>query len=77
MYFTTKEIFTTLSNLLPDFTEKDIEDFMGITTYKKVGKNKTILKSRVLTKKAFLILNGTVRGTISKTTKASTFNVYA
>ncbi len=64
MYFTTKEIFAILSKQLPDLTEKDIEDFMGITTYKKAGKNKTILKSGVLTKKAFLILNGTVRGYI-------------
>ena len=64
MPFTTIEIFTALSKLLPDLTEKDIKDFMGITTYKKVGKNKIILKSGIRTKKVFLILNGTVRGYI-------------
>ena len=64
MHFTTKEIFTTLSKLLPDLTEKDIKDFMGITTCKKVAKNKIILKSGIKTKKVFLILNGTVRGYI-------------
>jgi len=64
MHFTTKEIFAALSKLLPDLTEKDINDFMGISTYKKVDKNKIILKSGMRTKKVFLILKGTVRGSI-------------
>ena len=65
MHFTTKEIYTTLSDQLPALTEKDIEDFMSITTYKKVAKNKIILKSGIKTKKVFLILKGTVRGYIT------------
>ena len=64
MHFTTKEIFAILSKELPDLSDKDIEDFMSITTYKKVGKNKIILKSGIRTKKVFLILKGTVRGCI-------------
>ena len=64
MHFTTKEIFTTLSKLFPDLTKKDINAFMGISTYKKVDKNKVIQKSGIQTKKVFLILKGTVRGYI-------------
>ncbi len=64
MHFTTIEIFAALSKLLPDLTEKDINDFIGISTYKKVDKNKIILKSGIRTKKVFLILKGTVRGYI-------------
>ena len=64
MPFTTIEIFAALSKLLPNLTEKDIKDFMGITTYKIVDKNEIILRSGIRTKKIFLILKGTVRGYI-------------
>jgi len=64
MHFTTEEIFTILSKELPDLNEKDIEEFLNITIYKKIVKNKIILKSGIRTKKVFLILNGTVRGYI-------------
>ncbi len=64
MHFTTKEIFAILSKELPDLSDKDIEDFLSITTYKIVDKNKIILKSGIRTKKVFLILKGTVRGYI-------------
>ena len=65
MYFTTNEIYTALTKVLPNLNEKDLEDFLSITTYKKVGKNEIILKSGIQTKKVFLILNGTVRGYIT------------
>jgi len=65
MHFTTKEIFSVLSNQLPDLSEQDIKEFMSIITYKKVDKNDIILKSGTQTKKVFLILNGTVRGYIT------------
>jgi len=64
MYFTTDEIFTALSKLLPNLNEKDIEDFLSITTYKSVNKNVIIQKSGIQTKKIFLILKGTARGYI-------------
>ncbi len=65
MHFTTQEISTALSKQLPNLTEKDIENFMSIITYKKVDKNSIILKSGTQTKKVFLILKGTVRGYIT------------
>jgi len=64
MHFTTDEIFTALSKLLPNLNEKDIEDFLSITTYKNVSKNVIIQRSGIQTKKVFLILKGTVRGYI-------------
>jgi len=64
MHFITKEVFTVLSNMLPNLNEKDIEDFLSITTYKNVNKNEIIQKSGIKTKKVFLILKGTVRGYI-------------
>jgi len=64
MYFTTDEIFTALSKVLPNLKEKDIEDFLSITTYKNVNKNVIIQRSGLQTKKVFLILMGTVRGYI-------------
>ncbi|MCF6224195.1 MAG: Crp/Fnr family transcriptional regulator [Flavobacteriaceae bacterium] len=64
MHLTTEELFTALSKHLPNLTKKDIEDFMSITTYKKVEKSKIILKNGLQTKKVFLILKGTVRGYI-------------
>ena len=64
MHFTTKKIFALLSKEFPNFSDKDVEDFMSITIYKRVDKNKTIQKSGIKTKKVFLILKGTVRGYI-------------
>ena len=64
MHFTSNDIFTTLSELLPNLNEKDIEEFLSITTYKNVNKNMIIQKSGIQTKKVFLILKGTVRGYI-------------
>ena len=64
MLFTSKEVFTTLSKVLPNFGEKDLEDFLSITTYKNVNKNVIIQRSGVQSKKVFLILQGTVRGYI-------------
>ena len=64
MHFTTKKIIAIVSKELPDLNDKDIEEFLNITTYKKIVKNKIILKSGIRTKKVFLILNGTVRGYI-------------
>jgi predicted mannosyl-3-phosphoglycerate phosphatase (HAD superfamily) len=39
MHFTTNEIVKALSKMLPNLDEKDLEDFMSITTYKNVNKN--------------------------------------
>ncbi len=64
MHFTTKEIFALLSKELPNLSPKDIESFLNITTYHNLNKNEIILKSGIKTKKAFLILKGTVRGYI-------------
>ncbi len=64
MHFTTNEIFTALSKVFPNLDEKDLEDFLSITTYKKVNKNTIIQRSGLQTKKVFLILKGTVRGYI-------------
>ena len=64
MHFTTNDIFTALTELLPNLNENDIEDFLSITTYKNVNKNVIIQKSGIQTKKIFLILKGTVRGYI-------------
>ena len=64
MHFTTKEIFKALSKVLSNLNKKDIEDFLSITTYKKVNKNMIIQRSGLQTKKVFLILKGTVRGYI-------------
>lgn len=64
MNLSPKEINSILKEKLPNLTQKDIDDFFNITTYKKMGKNKIILKSGMQTKKAFLILDGTVRGYI-------------
>lgn len=65
MQFTSKEISVSLSKYLPSFTEKDIEDFKSITTYKKVTKNVIIQSGGQQSKKVFLILKGTVRGYIT------------
>jgi CRP-like cAMP-binding protein len=64
MHFTTNDIFTALSKVLPNLYEKDIENFLSITTYKNVNKNVIIQRSGIQTKKVFLILEGTVRGYI-------------
>ena len=64
MILSEKEINNILKEKLPNLSQKDMNDFFNITTYKKMGKNKIILKSGMQTKKAFLILDGTVRGYI-------------
>ena len=44
MNLSPKEINSILKEKLPNLTQKDIKDFFNITTYKKMGKNKIILK---------------------------------
>ena len=64
MILSQKDINKILTEKLPNLSQKDMDDFLNITIYKKMDKNKIILKSGMLTKKAFLILDGTVRGYI-------------
>ncbi len=65
MSYNINELITTLSKEFPTLNEKDIEEFLRITTYKKIDKNSIILKSGIKTNKVFLILTGTVRGYIT------------
>ena len=65
MNLSEKEIYIILKEKLPNLSQKDIESFINITSYHKVDKNEIIIKSGIQSKKAFLILNGTVRGYIT------------
>jgi len=65
MLFSEKEINEILIKKLPLLSQKDIEDFINITTYSRQEKNIDILKKGIKTKKAFLILKGNVRGFIT------------
>ena len=60
-----KEINNILKEKLPSLVKKDIVDFLNITIYKKINNKEIILKSGSISKKAFLILEGTVRGYIT------------
>ncbi len=64
MNFSPKEINIILKEKLPNLNQDDIDSFLNITTYQKLDKNKIIQKIGAQNKKAFLILNGTVRGYI-------------
>jgi len=63
--FSEKEINDILIKKLPSLSQKDIEDFINITTYFHIEKNTDIIKKGIKTKKAFLILKGNVRGFIT------------
>ena len=63
--FSEKEIYKILIKKLPSLSQKDIEDFINITTYFHIEKNTDIIKKGIKTKKAFLILKGNVRGFIT------------
>lgn len=65
MIFSEKEITTILNNKLHFLPQKDINEFVNITTYSCIEKNTIILKKGIKTKKAFLILKGNVRGFIT------------
>ncbi len=65
MILSEKEINNILKEKLPNLNQDDIDDFFNITTCKKVDNKKIILKSGNTSKKAFLILEGTVRGYIT------------
>ncbi|MCK5637733.1 MAG: Crp/Fnr family transcriptional regulator [Flavobacteriaceae bacterium] len=64
MDYSEKEINNILKNKLPILNQNDIDNFLNITTYKKYGNKEIILKSGTSSKKAFLILNGVIRGCI-------------
>ncbi len=57
-----EEIKNILIKKQPDLTKKDIASFLKITSYKIIGAKEIIIKRGYPSKKAFLILNGTVRG---------------
>lgn len=65
MTLSKEEIKNILAKKLPNLTQKDIESFFKITTYYYKENKKTILKSDIIPKKAFLILEGVVRGHIA------------
>ena len=57
-----EEIKNLLIQMLPDLTKKDIDSFLKITSYEIIGAKEIIIKRGNRSKKAFLILKGTVRG---------------
>lgn len=63
MTFSTKKIKNILKEKLTNLKIKDIDDFLDITTYLNLN-NEIILDIEDKSKKAFLILSGTVRGYI-------------
>jgi len=60
-----QRIKVLLNNAVPQITEKDVEHFNEITTYKKIKNKENIIKSTTKNKKGFLILEGAVRGFIT------------
>ncbi len=65
MILSEKEISNILKEKLPNLNQDDIDTFLNITTYHYKENKKVILKSGNTSKKAFLILKGTVRGYIT------------
>ncbi len=57
-----EEIKNLLIQMLPDLTKKDIDSFLKITSYEIIGAKEIIIKRGNRSKKAFIILKGTVRG---------------
>lgn len=62
MSLSKEEIKNILIKTLPDLTKKDIESFLKITSYDIKNEKEIIIKRGEKSKKAFLILKGTVRG---------------
>lgn len=62
MPFSKEEIKIILIKLLPYLNKKDIDSFLKITNYEIIGAKEIIIKRGCPSKKAFLILKGTVRG---------------
>ncbi len=64
MNFSKKKIKEILTEKLPGLNQDDIEIFLNISTYLKKDNKEIIIKSSTKSKKAFLILKGTIRGFI-------------
>ncbi len=64
MNLSEKEIYTILKEKLPILSPKDIESFLNITTYHSKKNKEIVLSNNQHFKKVFLILDGTVRGSI-------------
>lgn len=65
MILSEKEITTLLNKKLHFLPQKNIDEFLKITTYSSIEKNTIILNKEIKTKIAFLILKGNVRGFIT------------
>ena len=65
MIFSTEEINVILKRKLPQLNQEDLESFFNITTYLNRNNKEIVLNSGTPSKKAFLILKGTVRGYIT------------
>jgi len=62
MQLSKEKIKNILIKMLPDLTKKDIDSFIKITNYEIIGAKEIIIKRGNRSKKAFLIIEGTVRG---------------